>query len=129
MNGKTREIIDVCEGQGREHDFNLYKRSIGTRVHESISVYADLGYLGIEGLHANSKIPRKAGKYRPLSDKDKAYNKRLAKKRVVVEHINAKIKTFKIMAYPYRNHCKRHLLRMSVICGIINYEILRKCQN
>ena len=77
-------------------------------MHESIPVYADLGYLGIEELHANSKIPRKASKYHPLSDKDKAYNRRLSKKRVVGEDINAKIKTFKSMAYPYRNHCKRH---------------------
>jgi IS5 family transposase len=128
VNGKTREIIDVCEGPGKEHDFNLYKRSIRAQVHETIPVYADLGYLGIEELHANSKILRKASKYRPLSDKDKEYNGRLAKKRVVVEHINAKIKTFKSMAYPYRNHCKRHLLRMSLICGIINYEKLYTCR-
>ena len=102
---------------------------MGAQVHESIPIYADLGYLGIEELHENSKIPRKASKYHPLSDKDKGYNKRLAKKRVVIEHINAKIKTFKSMAYPYRNHCKRHLLRMSLICGIINYEKLCKCRN
>jgi hypothetical protein len=89
-------------------------------------MYADLGYLGINKLHANCKIPRKASKLRPLSDRDKAYNKRLAQKRVIVEHINAKIKTFKIMAYPYRNHCRRHLFRMSLICGIINYEKRRK---
>jgi hypothetical protein len=89
-------------------------------------MYADLGYLGIDSFHANSKIPRKASKLHPLSDKDKSYNKRLARKRVIVEHINAKIKTFKSMAYPYRNHCKRHLLRVSLICGIINFERQRK---
>jgi hypothetical protein len=85
-------------------------------------LYTDLGYLGIDAYHANSKIPRKASELHPLSDKDKAYNKRLARKRVIVEHINAKIKTFKSMAYPYRNHCKRHLLRVLLICGIINFE-------
>jgi IS5 family transposase len=126
INGKTREIIDVRQGCGKEHDFNVYKRTIGVRVHEEIIMYADLGYLGIEAYHAKSKIPRKASKLHPLSDKDKAYNKRLARKRVVVEHINARIKTFKSMAYPYRNHCKRHLLRMSLICGIINFEGQRK---
>jgi hypothetical protein len=89
-------------------------------------VYADLGYLGIDAYHANSKIPKKASKLHPLSDKDKAHNKRLARKRVIVEHINAKIKTFKSMAYPYRNHCKRHLLRVLLICGIINFEKGRK---
>jgi len=122
INGKTKQIIDVCHGNGREHDFSLYKRSIGTEIDESIVVYADLGYLGIEKLHKNSKIPQKSSKLHPLSDKDKSYNKRLSRKRIVVEHINAKIKTFKIMAHPYRNHCRRHLLRVSLICGIINFE-------
>jgi hypothetical protein len=85
-------------------------------------MYGDLGYLGINGVHANSIIPVKATKLHPLSGKEKAYNKWLARKRVIVEYINAKIKTFKCMAYPYRNHCKRHLLRLSLICGIINFE-------
>ena len=89
-------------------------------------MYADLGYLGIHDYHANSIIPIKASKNNPLNEKEKAYNKRLARKRVAVEHINAKIKTFKIMAYPYRNHCKRHLLRLSLICGFINFENRRK---
>jgi len=69
-------------------------------------------------------IPIKESKLYKLSEDDKAYNKKLAQKRVFVEHINAKIKVFKCMAYPYRNHCNRHLLRASLICGIINYERL-----
>ena len=82
----------------------------------------DLGYLGIEKLHANSLIPVKGSKYHKLTKKEKAYNKKLARQRVVIEHINAKIKTFKVTAYPYRNRRRRHLLRMSLICGIINFE-------
>jgi IS5 family transposase len=85
-------------------------------------MYGDLGYLGIHDCHGNSIIPIKVGRNNPLSEKERAYNKRLSRKRVAVEHINAKIKTFKIMAYPYRNHCKGHLLRLSLICGFINYE-------
>ena len=119
INGKTKQIIDVCQGNGSEHDFSIYKRSIGTEIHQTIPVYVDLGFLGIEKFHKNSKIPRKSSKYHPLSDTDRKYNRRLAQKRIVIEHINAKIKTFKIMAHPYRNHCRRHLLRMSLICGII----------
>jgi hypothetical protein len=122
INGKTKQIIDVCHGNGHEHDFSLYKRSIGSEIHRSILAYADLGYLGIEKFHKNSKIPRKSSKHHRLSDTDKVYNKHLARKRVVVEHINAEIKTFKIMSHPYRNHCRRHLPRVSLICGIINFE-------
>jgi hypothetical protein len=112
INGKTKQIIDFFNWKEHEHDFSLYKRSIGTEIHESILVYVDIGCLGIERFHKNSKISRKSSKLHPLSDTDKTKNKRLARKRVVVEHINAKIKTFKIMAYTYRNHCRRHLLNV-----------------
>jgi hypothetical protein len=84
---------------------------------------ADLGYLGIEALHGNSRIPKKSSKNHKLTKREKAYNRSLARRRVVIEHINAKIKTFKITAYPYRNHLRRHLLRMTLICGIINFEL------
>ena len=106
------------------HDFKLYKDTVGKNVDEAIIVQTDLGYLGIEKLHTNSLIPIKESKYHMLTKQEKAYNKRLARQRVVIEHINAKIKTFKIMSYPYRNRRTRHLLRMSLICGIINYELL-----
>jgi hypothetical protein len=84
--------------------------------------------LGIGALHAGSQIPKKASKRHGLSRRETAYNKRPAKKRVVIEHVNAKIKTFKGMAYPYRNHCNRtegprHLLRLSLICGFIIFEL------
>jgi hypothetical protein len=45
-------------------------------------------------------MPKKASKYRGLNEREKAYNKRLARERVVIEHINAKIKTFKSMDIP-----------------------------
>ena len=119
-------IIDVRQEKGSAHDFKLYKDTIGKNVDESIKVLADLGYLGIEKLHKNSLIPIKESKKHKLTGREKSYNKRLARLRVVIEHINAKIKTFKIMAYPYRNRRRRHFLRMSLICGIINFENKRK---
>ena len=108
--------------KGSIHDFKLLSESIGTDVDESIMMLLDLGYLGIEKLHANSMVPIKESKNHKLNECEKAYNKKLAGLRVAIEHINAKIKTFKITAYPYRNHCRRHLLRMSLICSIINVE-------
>jgi hypothetical protein len=123
INRKNKEIIDIRQGKGRVHDFELFKATIGASIDESIKVRADLGYPGIKEYHANSVIPKKASKNRRLTDREKAYNTRLARQRVMIEHINAKIKTFKITAYPYRNHCKRHLLRMTLICGLINFEL------
>jgi hypothetical protein len=101
----------------------VYKDRIGNAVSNSIPIDADLGYLGIEAYHPNSSIPVKSSKNHQLTKEEKAYNKNLARRRVVIEHINAKIKTFKSMAYPYRGHyCNRHSLRMTLICGLINYD-------
>jgi hypothetical protein len=120
---RTTKIIDVREAKGSEHDFKIYKDTIGKSIHRSIRIDADRGYVGIEKLHANSRIPKKASKKHKLTTAEQAYNQGLARDRVVIEHIHAKIKTFKIMAYPYRNHCRRHLLRISLICGVINFEL------
>jgi hypothetical protein len=96
---------------------------MGTDISNSIPIDADLGYLGIEAYHANSFIPAKASKKHQLSEGEKAYNRELAGRRVVIEHINAKIKTFRCMSYPYRGHYhNRHSLRMTLICGLINYD-------
>ncbi|MDR0742988.1 MAG: transposase [Tannerella sp.] len=119
------KIIDLQEAKGSEHDFKIYKDTIGKGVSDSIALDADLGYQGIEAYHSNSFIPIKASKNHQQTEGEKAYNRELAKRRVVVEHINAKIKTCKCMAYPYRGHCgNRHSLRMTLICGIINYDRL-----
>jgi hypothetical protein len=119
----SRQIIDVQEAKGNEHDFKIYKDTIGKSISNSIPVDADLGYLGIESYHPNSFIPIKSSKGRQLSKQEKAYNKRLARRRVVIEHINGKIKVFRCMSSRYRGHCcNRHSLRMKLICGIINYD-------
>jgi hypothetical protein len=115
----------VQEAKGSEHDFNVYKDTIGKSISNSIPLDADLGYLGIEQYHSNSFIPKKSSKKHQLNKREKAYNKRLARRRVVIEHINGRIKTFRCMSYPYRGHChNRHSLRMTLICGIINYDRL-----
>jgi hypothetical protein len=117
----SKQIIDVQEAKGSEHDFKIYKETIGKDISNSIPLDADLGYQGIEEYHSNSFIPRKRSKNHQLTKREKAYNKRLARRRVVIEHINSKIKTFRCMTYPYRGHCRnRHALRMALICGIIN---------
>jgi hypothetical protein len=113
----------VQEAKGSEHDFNVYKDTIGKSISNSIPLDADLGYLGIEHYHSNSFIPIKSSKKHQLNKREKAYNTRLARRRVVIEHINGRIKTFRCMSYPYRGHRRnRHSLRMTLICGIINYD-------
>ena len=114
----------TAESCGKTHDFALYKSSIGNRVLSSIKEQADSGYQGIAVFHQNSEIPKKKPKGGELTDKEKSENRRISKERILIENINAKIKVFKIMKYPYRNRRKRHGLRLNLICGIINFETI-----
>ena len=70
----------------------------------------------------NAKTPKKKTKKNPLSKEDKKSNRQLARERIIIEQINAKIKVFKITKYPYRNRQKRFGLRMNIICAIINLD-------
>jgi len=88
----------------------------------SVIILADSGYQGIREYHEWSLIPVKKSKNFPLSAAEKAYNKELSRRRVFIENINAQIKVFKIMSYPYRNRRRRHLLRTRLVCAILNAE-------
>ena len=107
--------------RGKDHDFSLFKRS-KLAILSKIEVMVDLGYLGIEKMHKNSVIPKKKSKNYKLTDVDKTDNKTKASKRIFVEHINAKIKTFQILKQAYRNRRKRYNLRVNLICGLINFD-------
>jgi transposase len=89
---------------------------------DSIKIQGDSGYQGILKLHKNSETPKKKPKRGELTADEKAENRRISRERILIENINAKIKVFKIMATKYRNRRKRYGLRMSLICGIINFE-------
>ena len=84
------------------HDFKVYKKS-KLAIHKETEATLDLGYQGIEKLHANSRLPKKGSKNKPLTDEDKAANRQLSKERVMVEHVIGKIKVFRIMTERYRN--------------------------
>lgn len=92
------------------------------RFSKNTKVVVDLGYKGIDKLHANCQMPKKKSKLHPLTETDKKNNKRISKKRILVEHVIRKIKIFKILSERYRNRRKRFELRMNLIAGIYNFE-------
>ena len=122
MNRANGIILCTAQDYGKTHDFTLYKNTIGSHVLDCIRVQADSGYQGISAFHKNSETPRKKPRGGELTKDEKRENSRISQERIFIENINAKIKVFKIMKYPYRNHRKRHFLRLNLICGIINFE-------
>ena len=92
-------------------------------IDELIQLLADSGYQGIIEFHANSKTPIKKRKNKELTPKEKAYNRDLSRRRIVIENSNRRIKRFKIMCDRYRNKRKRHGLRMTLLCGLHNMDL------
>jgi len=88
----------------------------------AVIIFADSGYQGILEYHEWSVIPIKKSKKKELSEAEKAFNRELSRRRMVIENINALIKVFKIMSYPYRNRRRRHLLRTKLVCAMLNAE-------
>ena len=119
----TLLILFIVQAAGSVHDFTIYKDSTGSAMSPDIRAKTDSGYQGIAAYHANSEVPFKKTKNRPLTKEEKAFNRRLARERIAIEHVNREIKIFKIMSDRYRNRRKRHGLRMTLICAIRNSEI------
>ncbi len=119
---KTGQIVCLVNGKGKTHDFKLFKNS-GVKFGILMKVIADKGYQGIAKIHRLSETPIKKKKGKKLTKNEKKYNRQLNRLRITVEHINRRLKIFKILSYPYRNRGKRFGLRANLIAGLHNYDL------
>ncbi len=119
---KTLKIICLKHGKGKTHDFRLFKTS-GIKFRKLLKVIADKGYQGIAKIHKLSETPIKKPKGEKLTKAQKKYNRQLNRLRIVVEHVNRRLKIFKILSLTYRNRHRRFGLRSNLIAGIYNYEL------
>jgi hypothetical protein len=119
---KEGRIVHVSKTKpGSVHDFALYK-SQKPLYHKDARAYVDSGYQGLDKLHKNTEYPYKKSKHHPLTHEEKEYNQGLSRVRVIVEQTFAKLKTFKILSYPYRNKRKKYNIKFNIIAGIINLK-------
>lgn len=121
MNAQTGAIVCTFFGKGRQHDFKVFKAS-GVHFLPDTKSLVDKGYQGIQKLHANSELPEKKPKGGHLTPSQKAYNRALSKKRICIEHVNARLKVFRILGGRYRNRRRRFGLRCNLIAAIYNQE-------
>lgn len=122
---KNGQVICLGHGKGRIHDFRLFKTS-GVRFGELLKVIADKGYQGIKKIHLLSETPIKKLKGKKLTKEQKQSNRELNRLRIVVEHVNRRLKIFNILSNQYRNRHRRFGLRSNLIAGIYNHELALK---
>ncbi|MDJ0690766.1 MAG: transposase family protein [Xenococcaceae cyanobacterium MO_188.B32] len=119
---RSGKIICTFFGQGRKHDFALFKAS-GVKFHPLTESLQDSGYQGINQYHHNSYLPKKKPKNGELSPLEKDYNRELAEARIGIEHVNRRLKILKIFSERYRNRRRRYGLRCNLLAAIYNYEL------
>lgn len=122
VNKANRQIICTDFANGSKHDFAVFKES-KVRMRPETKLSVDTGFIGIKNIHANSELPIKSSKLRPLTHEDKAYNRTVSGERVLVENVIGFLKRFKILADRYRNRRKRFGLRFNLIAGICNFDL------
>jgi hypothetical protein len=90
---------------------------------KQIRCLADTGYPGIHNVHANSQIPAKCSKLHPLTEEQKASNRKLSHERILVENVIRRLKILRVLSERYRNRRKRFSLRFNLIAAIHNLEL------
>ncbi len=121
LDAATHEIICTHFGKGRRHDFALFKAS-GIQFHPETVSLQDSGYQGINKYHARSYVPRRKPRGGKLSQGEKEYNQELCRQRIGIEHVNRRLKVFKILQQRYRNRRRRFGLRCNLIAALYNNE-------
>lgn len=125
MDAQTGAIICTFFGKGRQHDFKVFGAS-GIHFHPETKSLVDKGYQGIQKQHDNSELPKKKPRGGILSREDKRYNRQLARARIGIEHVNARLKVFRILSGRYRNRRRRFGLRCNLIAAIYNLEYAQR---
>lgn len=118
---ETGFIYEIEIGPGAEHDFHLWKRTFeGTP--SNIKHEVDLGYLGMNKIHKNSRIPHKNSKKHKLTEEEISENKELARDRIFIEHTNSWIKRFNILSTKFRNHLSYFAKFAVLLCAFYNFD-------
>ena len=102
------------------HDFKIYKQK-PVRMGGNKKGKADKGYQGIQKIQSQCEIPAKKKKGKKLTKEEKRFNREHARERIIIEHINRKVKIFRIFSSRYRNRRNRFGIRINLIAAIVNW--------
>lgn len=126
VNKKGLILHKTRHRKGKQHDYDLFKKTGPPPIPPDVTVGVDLGYYGIEKDYPelNVYIPVKKPKKKELTKQEKRYNKKQRKDRVIVEHTIGRMKKFQIMGQEFRNRLTRYDRMTSIVCGLVNFTVL-----
>ena len=120
--------------RGSMQDYPLFMHTHPS-LPRQIRLGGDLGYQGVKKacpwLDFMVPFKRKGSGRRgirgcDLSVEQKAFNRAFNGERVVVEHVNSRLKKFLIWGGEFRNRLKHYDVMTDVVCGLVNFKISKK---
>lgn len=133
---KTQVVVDPCgriEGisasvpGGANHDLPLLCGSgVLEQLAEGEAAMMDKGYAGVQNYYPDVPviIPFKARRNHPLTEEEKAYNREVARYRIVVEHTMAQLNRFTVLRQVFRGQQRgRHGQVIRVVAKLVNRRL------
>ena len=114
---KPRRLRVACVSEsfaGSTHDERVYDRA-GVKVPACVPACGDTAYLG-----TGMETPTRKPKGKELTTRQKRGNRRISRRRIVVEHGIGQMKIWRIAADRYRNPRRRHTLMFKNVAGLHN---------
>ena len=111
---------------GATADLSLLRKTrLVERLDADEAAMLDKAYVGAQKEFPGHRlwVPHKASRGHPLTEEQKAENRRLARYRIVVEHTNAQLNQFQVLAQVYRHARESHARAVRVVAMLVNRRI------
>jgi len=114
-----RDIVDVCIGQlGKISDITLFRNN-RDKLDIKQRFLGDKAYIGEKLITTPYKKPKKA----ELSELQKQNNQELSSRRIGVEHLICRIKTFRVAGDRFRLARHRYSQVIMAVCGLVRLHL------
>lgn len=122
---KRRILLLSPTKSGRRHDKRIAdKFGLVSNIPQEVVIWTDTGFQGIQKIHPNVVMPKKAVRGKPLTLAEKANNKVISGIRIVSEHAIGGMKRLKAAADVYRNRLPNLDDTFNLLAaGIWNYHL------
>lgn len=122
------KVMDISPSYpGRIHDYEIFRREkTPDRIPKEAKSYLDRGYAGVNRDYPNHNflVPVKRNRWkRQLTLSEKIKNTKLAKKRVIVEHILSKFKKYRILSEVFRSRINHYNQDFKNIAALVNFRL------
>jgi DDE superfamily endonuclease len=114
---------------GGIHDLVLLRMTrLMERLEPGEAAMTDKGYQGLGKYYPEHRIyqPIKAQKNRPLTEEEKANNRKIARYRIVVEHTNAQLNQYQVLGQVYRHELQGHSRVVRAVAYLVDRRIQQR---